>query len=716
MNVDLDFEFGRPSGIARLAGVRLIVALGVSLLLVVPDLARASGLLPQTAQLELDGVVNDAISLPDGDLIIAGQFLRVNGVERRNLARINVDGTVDLDWKVDVEAGIVSMAVSANRLFFSGYFDHVDGMTRRGLAAVALDTAALLPWSPAASDVVEQVAANDHSVYLSGRFTEVDGVPRGGFAAVGIENGVVAPWQPGTNALASEIVATNSAVYICGGSPDFFAVDATTGSPLSFDLAVDGDVHDAALSPEGLWIAGDFREVNGVQRAAVALLDPASGAVRPWRGADVDADFLHLAVAQEAIFLSGDIRTSSDSIVHYFALSRSTGEATPWAPDVEVADDRIPAPNAWNSRVVLFGQVRASEVPLRRGLAVIDSATGALDPMVLDAARAGEGMALALDDEGNVFVGGRFTAVSSAPRMNLAKIRSDGSLDTAFRADSSQLLFGLYYGSGRLLIPVPGVAGLNRQVGLVDAASGDWIPWAPGTEVMEIHQGHLSQDTLFALGSAIIDGERRDGLFAIDLHTMAFKDWQAEGAPRASSVHAVGNRLYYAGYNEKTTGYRIHAIDLDSGALLASSAEIEPLVEEISHDDSGLYVRLGFQGAAEKPPERIVKLDLPSLSRLEWRLPDAFPHGDNVQSVAGDGDTVFATYFWDTGRCRYVCRLEAQSGAFTTQQDEFNFYAENTKAGAGLVAVAGAFDTVNGELRLGIARFESALFRGDFEQ
>src|SRR6476620_566610 len=45
-----------------------------------------------------NGQVQTAVMQPDGKLVIAGGFGKVNGVARRNIARLNADGSLDLTF------------------------------------------------------------------------------------------------------------------------------------------------------------------------------------------------------------------------------------------------------------------------------------------------------------------------------------------------------------------------------------------------------------------------------------------------------------------------------------------------------------------------------------------------------------------------------------------------------------------------------------------
>ncbi len=48
------------------------------------------------------GKVRAIAILPDGKLMIGGDFQRVNGIDRNKLARLNPDGTLDVSFQVTI--------------------------------------------------------------------------------------------------------------------------------------------------------------------------------------------------------------------------------------------------------------------------------------------------------------------------------------------------------------------------------------------------------------------------------------------------------------------------------------------------------------------------------------------------------------------------------------------------------------------------------------
>src|SRR5438046_1952395 len=73
----------------------------------------------------VNAVVNATAVQLDGKIIIAGYFTNVLGVTRRNLARLNGDGTLDTTFTNGTDFPILSMALDSRRIVIAGVFTKV---------------------------------------------------------------------------------------------------------------------------------------------------------------------------------------------------------------------------------------------------------------------------------------------------------------------------------------------------------------------------------------------------------------------------------------------------------------------------------------------------------------------------------------------------------------------------------------------------------------
>lgn len=75
-------------------------------------------------------------------LIIGGSFTRIDGRWRVRLAKLDLDGEVDLTFIPDVDAEVEAVAVGVDTVYLGGNFMFVNGASRSQIAAVTLSTGA----------------------------------------------------------------------------------------------------------------------------------------------------------------------------------------------------------------------------------------------------------------------------------------------------------------------------------------------------------------------------------------------------------------------------------------------------------------------------------------------------------------------------------------------------------------------------------------------
>ncbi|MBL7850121.1 MAG: VCBS repeat-containing protein [Cyclobacteriaceae bacterium] len=88
---------------------------------------------------DLGSSVFKIIIQPDDKIILAGSFLGINGTERKNLVRLNPDGTVDCAFNpgVSSDAAIQGIALQSDgKILITGSFTSYESTTRNGLARV----------------------------------------------------------------------------------------------------------------------------------------------------------------------------------------------------------------------------------------------------------------------------------------------------------------------------------------------------------------------------------------------------------------------------------------------------------------------------------------------------------------------------------------------------------------------------------------------------
>ncbi|MCX7000715.1 MAG: delta-60 repeat domain-containing protein [Candidatus Sumerlaeota bacterium] len=102
--------------------------------------------------------------VPDGSggWYIGGDFDKVAGVVRNNIAHILANGTVDLTWNPNANNWVEALAVSGSTVYAGGEFTSISGQTRNEIAALNTGTGAATDWDPNASGTICRGRVHQH--------------------------------------------------------------------------------------------------------------------------------------------------------------------------------------------------------------------------------------------------------------------------------------------------------------------------------------------------------------------------------------------------------------------------------------------------------------------------------------------------------------------------------------------------------------------------
>ncbi len=212
--------------------------------------------------------------------------------------------------------------------------------------------------------------------------------------------------------------------------------DGRVDTNFNVGSGADGTVNAVAVQPDGkVLIGGSFTSVNGIPRRGVARLH-SDGRVDltflPGSGAN-DA-VLALSVLPDGNLLIGGRFTTvnglqSNGVARLDAQGRFDSTYRYAAADGTRVISFAPQSDG---KVIIGGSFATVGGQLRRGVARLE-ADGSLDREFNPGSGANlEVRAVAVDQDGNVLIAGRFTALNNIWRNSIARLRNDGSLDSTF--------------------------------------------------------------------------------------------------------------------------------------------------------------------------------------------------------------------------------------------------------------------------------------------
>lgn len=239
---------------------------------------------------------------------IGGTFGAVNGVARRNLAAVSpttgaVDPNVDsLVGPSDTAGPVRAMVVSDSKVYVGGGFSGIDGKTRKGLAKFDLSGNLDLNWKPKTDKVVRglDVACDGTTIFATGQFRNAsgsDGVfsPREQVARFDKATGALHPWAIPTGTANADEVGSDLAISCMPGleritigflGPNHlrsFRLDNGNTGTVAWDVQTGGDPQTVAMLGAGkLIVGGHFGQIENKKRARIAQINLSDGAVDPW--------------------------------------------------------------------------------------------------------------------------------------------------------------------------------------------------------------------------------------------------------------------------------------------------------------------------------------------------------------------------------------------------------------------------------------------------
>lgn len=389
----------------RATGLRQFFGVSFALLMLALGGGRAAGQVPFVA-------VRSVAVMPDGRMVIGGDFTNYNGVARLRIARLNRDLSLDASFSAATDGPVHSVFVQGDgKVTIGGNFTSVNGVVRTNVARLNVDGSldpAFDPHGGPDATVNSVITLDDGTVFIAGDFILVDGYLRSGVAKLNANGGVDLGFRGGIGTdgpVKAMVMQPDGKVVIGGAFTSFDATNRTRVARLNANGSLDttfgagvgpDDVVAAlALQLDGkILLGGTFGNVAGIPRNRVARLD-VTGAVDvvfdPGLGPNDTVTALAVQLNGKVLIggnfssvaglTRGFIARLSAAGLNEVAFSAGTGADAPLAALVVQPDGGIVAAGAFG---IFDGQPR-SGVALVPGEAL--PATGVLIGQVTDASR-----------------------------------------------------------------------------------------------------------------------------------------------------------------------------------------------------------------------------------------------------------------------------------------------------------------------------------------
>jgi len=367
-----------------------------------------------------NGVVSAIVPATDGsgDVYVGGRFDRLNGTPINNLARLNSDGSVDT--RFDMGGGGANDAVFAiapaldgsGDVYVGGYFTGINGTTSNHLARLNSDGSVDSAFDMSGGganyevDAIATVTDNSGKVYVGGWFTSINGSKINRLARLNSDGSVDSTF--GTSAGGADF-SVNAIALARDGSGDvyvggLFTSFNNTASNLLARLNSDGSV-DTAFSMSGSYV---YAIVAAADNSGDVYI---GGRFDQFNGAN--ANNLVRLNSDNSVDLAFDMSVGgADNVVYAIATTTDGGG------DVYVGGEFTRVQGTAINRLARLNSDGSVDTAFDIGGGGVNNEVYTVAP--------------ALDDSGDVYVGGIFTSINGTTSNHLARLNSDGSVDTAF--------------------------------------------------------------------------------------------------------------------------------------------------------------------------------------------------------------------------------------------------------------------------------------------
>ena len=302
---------------------------------------------------------------------------------------------------------------------------------------------------PGANYIVYATALQgDGKCLIAGDFTAYNTVSRNRIARVNTDGTHDASFDPGSGAndFISSMVLASGKIVIGGGFTSFNGQsryhvarlngDGSLDTAFNPGLGADDTVWAVAVQPDGkVLIGGEFTSVNGFSRAYIARLNDDGSVDETFNPTNtLNAAVQTIALTPDgSIYIGGDFTLAGTNSRNAIARLKADGTLdNTFDPRTGANGPVYALALQSDGKLVIGGAFDTVDLRDRNNIARLNS-SGVLDTTFDPGRGANDSVyAVTLLADGRILLGGVFTSVSDVHRVGLARLFTDGTVDTSF--------------------------------------------------------------------------------------------------------------------------------------------------------------------------------------------------------------------------------------------------------------------------------------------
>lgn len=420
-----------------------------------------------------NNTVQAVVTQPDGKVILGGDFSKVNTAPFAGIARLNFDGSTDFSFNVGSGiAGLVrALALQPDgKIIVAGAFDSVNGTPRFNIARLLTNGRLDTSFNPGigTDSAIRTVSLQpDGKILIGGDFNSVNGTNINYIARLNNNGSLDMSFQTGTgpngpvNSIAVSSLAAFDINHNTSGGPaeDRFAVDTGSASgsiTINYDFLSVPDslrVYYGEASKGGVVIY-DSGLINS--NGTITVTYPPPGVppgpthleivMNEGSGLSGTLWFYSLSISPDVDarpVIGGEFTAFNGTPINYIARLTVNGGLDPAFNPGTGADDTVFAVAKQGNKIIMAGDFKQVDLRSRRGVARLE-VDGALDTE-FDPGTGFDNTVFAIEMQpsGRPVLGGVFRSFNQTRRIGLARLNTDGTLDTSFMDTAKNQFAGI---------------------------------------------------------------------------------------------------------------------------------------------------------------------------------------------------------------------------------------------------------------------------------
>jgi uncharacterized delta-60 repeat protein len=394
----------------------------------------------------------------NGKILIGGNFTSYNGISRNRIALLNTDGTTDLSFNSEIGADNVVRTTSVQsdgKIIIGGDFTSYNGISRNRIARLNSDGTVDGIFNPntGANNIVHTSSIqSDGKIIIGGEFTSYNGIVRNRIARLNTDGTLDITFNPGTGAGSSVLttsIQSDGKIIIGGNFTSYNGIarkyiarlntDGTLDITFNLGSGANNSVLITSIQSDGkIIIGGNFTSYNGISRNRIGRLNTdgtLDANFNPGTGANNSV--MTISIQSDAkIIIGGNFTSYNEANKNYIVRLNTDGTLDTFFYPGTGADSSVWTTSIQNNgKIVIGGNFAFYNGVVIKRIASLNT-NGTIDlPFTTGIGGADNSvLTTSIQSDGKIIAGGNFTSYNGIARNYIARLNSDGTLDTTFNS------------------------------------------------------------------------------------------------------------------------------------------------------------------------------------------------------------------------------------------------------------------------------------------